>query len=241
MSCKRQIVEFHDGRRLENCTALVGLNSDSERPNNVRIDRLTVFSLSPPSPQLWESFRQDAMDDDTSDILGRPSLHNVRGHRSGAFSGLSIVLSIPAVLILYWVATQIWERFLIWREKSYKLCIPIFRIFSMMCLQLFNRAMRRRHGIPDNDHRPFNVAYAAVVRARQEEEVSSRRAKVQQVLMQDQSVASPNENIRHRQGLIISTSDSPDLSSSIFDYRSFTKGPFRRASGCSRAIRFFDE
>ena len=199
-----------------------------------------IASLSSPffsaTPQRWVSFRPDAMDDDISDILGRPTLHNVRGHRSGAFSGLSIVLSIPAVLILYWVAAQIWERFLIWREKSYKLCTPISP-FSPMCeyLQLFIRAMRRRHGIPDNDHRPFNVAYAAVVRTRQEEEVASRRAKVHQVLMQDQPVAPPNENIRHRQGLIISvpTSSDPVL---ISDCRSFTQGFFGRASGCSREI-----
>jgi hypothetical protein len=30
--------------------------------------------------------------------------------------------------------------------------------------------MRRRHGIPDNDHRPFNVAYAAAKRAEKEHE-----------------------------------------------------------------------
>lgn len=30
--------------------------------------------------------------------------------------------------------------------------------------------MRRRHGIPDNDHRPFNVAYAAAQRAQKEKE-----------------------------------------------------------------------
>ena len=28
------------------------------------------------------------------------------------------------------------------------------------------RAMRRRHGIPDDDNRPFNVAYAAASQAR---------------------------------------------------------------------------
>lgn len=27
--------------------------------------------------------------------------------------------------------------------------------------------MRRRHGIPDEDERPFNVAYAAALRARE--------------------------------------------------------------------------
>lgn len=46
-----------------------------------------------------------------------------------------------------------------------------------MCLRLLLvlthafRAMRRKHGIPDDDHRPFNVAYAASQRARQEREV----------------------------------------------------------------------
>lgn len=33
--------------------------------------------------------------------------------------------------------------------------------------------MRRRHGIPDEDERPFNVAYAAAVRAREREEKGS--------------------------------------------------------------------
>ncbi|KAH8105982.1 hypothetical protein BXZ70DRAFT_904066 [Cristinia sonorae] len=37
--------------------------------------------------------------------------------------------------------------------------------------------MRRRHGIPDNDHRPFNVAYAAATRARQELEAEARRSR----------------------------------------------------------------
>ena len=30
--------------------------------------------------------------------------------------------------------------------------------------------MRRRHGIPDDDHRPFNVAYAAALQARKKRE-----------------------------------------------------------------------
>ena len=34
--------------------------------------------------------------------------------------------------------------------------------------------MRRRYGIPDTDHRPFNVAHAAVLRARQERESQER-------------------------------------------------------------------
>jgi hypothetical protein len=34
----------------------------------------------------------------------------------------------------------------------------------------YRMAMRRKHGIPDDDRRPFNVAYAAVVRERQRPE-----------------------------------------------------------------------
>lgn len=33
--------------------------------------------------------------------------------------------------------------------------------------------MRRRHGIPDEDQRPFNVAYAAAMRARGREDEGS--------------------------------------------------------------------
>lgn len=34
--------------------------------------------------------------------------------------------------------------------------------------------MRRRHGIPDNDHRPFNVAYAAAKQALKEREAEAK-------------------------------------------------------------------
>jgi hypothetical protein len=36
------------------------------------------------------------------------------------------------------------------------------------------RAMRRKHGIPDSDCRPFAVAYAAATRARAEREAQDR-------------------------------------------------------------------
>ena len=37
-----------------------------------------------------------------------------------------------------------------------------------------SRSMRRRHGIPDNDRRPFNVAYAAAKRAQKESEAEAK-------------------------------------------------------------------
>jgi hypothetical protein len=62
--------------------------------------------------------------------------------------------------------------------------------------------MRRRHGIPDNDHRPFNVAYAAVMRARQDAEAAKRKARLEQVVLlgQEQRNALPDQNIRQRSG-----------------------------------------
>ncbi|KAG6861836.1 hypothetical protein C0995_011133 [Termitomyces sp. Mi166 len=61
-------------------------------------------------------------------------------------------------------------------------------------------SMRRKHGIPDSDHRPFNVAYAAVLRARQESEEKARRARLQE-LVQDHQSTPPDQDIRQRNGL----------------------------------------
>ena len=38
----------------------------------------------------------------------------------------------------------------------------------------FLRFLRRRHGIPDNDNRPFNVAYAAAKKALKEREAAAK-------------------------------------------------------------------
>lgn len=65
----------------------------------------------------------------------------------------------------------------------------------------YTRATRRRHGIPDSDHRPFNVAYAAALRARQEREAEGtgrgRRAGVQP-LSQKQASSTDGQGIRQR-------------------------------------------
>ena len=44
------------------------------------------------------------------------------------------------------------------------------RIFLSNIPSAASRATRRKHGIPDTDNRPFNVAYAAAVTARKENE-----------------------------------------------------------------------
>ena len=53
--------------------------------------------------------------------------------------------------------------------------------------------MRRKYGIPDTDHRPFNVAHAAVLRARQEREVQER---ARQAAMPMQQVINDAQNSR---------------------------------------------
>ncbi|KAG6910133.1 hypothetical protein DXG01_012892 [Tephrocybe rancida] len=126
------------------------------------------------------------MDNDASDILGGPTLLNARDSQSGWLSSLPFgaksVLVLLVFFALYVVGFRVQTAFLVWREKSYKL------------------SMRRRHGIPDTDHRPFNVAYAAVLRARQEGEEQARQARVQE-LEQDHQSAPPDEGIRQRNGI----------------------------------------
>ncbi|KAG5648803.1 hypothetical protein DXG03_000152 [Asterophora parasitica] len=136
------------------------------------------------------------MDGGSSDILGGPTSPNARDTQSGRWSGLSFGVksgfAAAALLVLYVIGIRTWETFLVWREKAYKL------------------SMRRRHGIPDNDHRPFNVAYAAVVRARKESEDAARKAKLHE-LVQDQQNAPTNQNIRQRQGSAIQRNESMRL------------------------------
>ncbi|KAJ6561573.1 hypothetical protein DFH09DRAFT_1364501 [Mycena vulgaris] len=124
------------------------------------------------------------MDYESSDILGSSSFP-VRNPGSANWSGFSKTAFFLALLLAAYVgAVRAWEALQKWREKSYRL------------------SMRRRHGIPDNDHRPFNVAYAAVLRARREEEVANNkvhRVDVDQLYAEaDQHAASVESNIRQR-------------------------------------------
>lgn len=66
--------------------------------------------------------------------------------------------------------------------------------------------MRRRHGIPDNDHRPFNVAYAAVLRARQEKEAAQKAKATQSVPLHDRRNPQVGQNVRQRFGRFFSSS-----------------------------------
>ncbi|KAI0751609.1 hypothetical protein C8Q80DRAFT_1119326 [Daedaleopsis nitida] len=85
--------------------------------------------------------------DESSDILG--GRLQVSPQTSSAWSDPG---QITLLLGLGLAATYAWVRlaphYRQWRETRYR------------------KAMRRRHGIPDDDNRPFNVAYAAALQAR---------------------------------------------------------------------------
>ena len=84
-------------------------------------------------------------------------------------------------------------------------CELSFGMLSWLSLNPFTRlcrATRRRHGIPDSDLRPFNVAYsAAMMRAREEE--SRRQVKSNPLLHRqglDRHDTQPEQTLRYRTG-----------------------------------------
>ncbi|KAH6888782.1 hypothetical protein BKA70DRAFT_1460717 [Coprinopsis sp. MPI-PUGE-AT-0042] len=91
------------------------------------------------------------------DILGQPTLPIVpKDTGSSYFTVTKSIFALIVLLGLYVVGMRIRREVLIWREKAYKL------------------ENRRRHGIPDTDRRPFNVAYAAARRDREEANTSQK-------------------------------------------------------------------
>ena len=50
----------------------------------------------------------------------------------------------------------------------------VFLVALRLFLTFCHRQMRRRHGIPDSDHRPFTVAYAAAQKVRLESATGER-------------------------------------------------------------------
>ncbi|KAK7049726.1 hypothetical protein VNI00_005757 [Paramarasmius palmivorus] len=125
------------------------------------------------------------MADEYADILGAETLP-IGPKRAGSWSSLSFpikfALALGFCLTSYVVLARLWDLFWRWREKEYKL------------------SMRRKYGIPDNDHRPFNVAYAAAQLAREEQDQrKARRRRVEQAVSSslDQRNAPP-EQVRHR-------------------------------------------
>ncbi|KAG2073550.1 hypothetical protein BDR04DRAFT_1094459 [Suillus decipiens] len=101
-----------------------------------------------------------AYDDEHADILGGPILQIPNTGILGQWSQYSVLFRASLILALGLLVSLIslhaWD---IWKKNQ----------------ELgYRKAMRRRHGIPDSDCRPFAVAYAAATRARAEREAQDR-------------------------------------------------------------------
>ncbi|TBU43358.1 hypothetical protein BD309DRAFT_864512 [Dichomitus squalens] len=96
------------------------------------------------------------MDYESSDILG--GRLQVSPQRSPAWSDPGqITLLLGLGLAAFYTWTRLAPHYRQWRETRYK------------------KATRRRHGIPDDDNRPFNVAYAAALHARKQRDGKGSR------------------------------------------------------------------
>lgn len=90
-----------------------------------------------PSPPFYRLICRSAvfypptvMDDESADILGQQTkiaFRSGKGSDNDAWLGTSLivklVLGFVIILFLYVVSMQIWFRILVWRERSYKLCV----------------------------------------------------------------------------------------------------------------------
>ncbi|TEB37119.1 hypothetical protein FA13DRAFT_1786320 [Coprinellus micaceus] len=136
------------------------------------------------------------MDRDTQDILGQPTLPAMEGfhHSPSSFSPLSAILILIVLGGLWGAGVSLHRMYQENREKSLKL------------------ATRRRLGIPDSDRRPFNVAYAAAMLAKEEREKNERSKPRRQLPERPQA---PHQPPPH-----------PELRNRSDRYRSATSMPF---------------
>lgn len=75
-------------------------------------------------------------------------------------------------------------------------CMRLFFPCFLQTLNPNHRSMRRKYGIPDNDHRPFNVAYAAAQLAReQEDQQRARKRRAVQVPAQVSSAREQRDSV----------------------------------------------
>ncbi|KAJ7591460.1 hypothetical protein C8J56DRAFT_563733 [Mycena floridula] len=115
-------------------------------------------------------------DSEYADILGRSTLPQRHVPKSSLPFAIKTAFALGLFLALYVVATYAWDALLRWRELNYKMSV------------------RRKHGIPDSDRRPFNVAHAAVTVARQDREREAANRRFEQNLRDQRA----EQNIRQR-------------------------------------------
>ncbi|KAF5320907.1 hypothetical protein D9619_000727 [Psilocybe cf. subviscida] len=123
------------------------------------------------------------MHDHSADILGNEHLRTSRPPPS-RFTPQWLAVYVLCLGVVYLVGHTAWRRVLHWRERSSRL------------------AMRRRHGIPDSDMRPFNVAYADAMNKRTDDEKRrSRPNPARPPALPPQREAELEQSLRHRAGL----------------------------------------
>ncbi|OBZ70370.1 hypothetical protein A0H81_09856 [Grifola frondosa] len=74
--------------------------------------------------------------------------------------------------LIYWAVAFEYPAATLWHVAAWIRLLPIYRQWNE---RRYRKAMRRRHGIPDNDNRPFNVAFAAATKAREERKARQRQ------------------------------------------------------------------
>ncbi|KAF9782740.1 hypothetical protein BJ322DRAFT_168367 [Thelephora terrestris] len=115
--------------------------------------------------------------DDRSDILSGDKLPVGRYQPPSYWSTLSGTTKVSSYFVTFLLFAVLgrtfYHRFLRWRETNYR------------------KATRRKHGIPDTDNRPFNVAYAAAVTARKENEARKNLQLRQRTLGEASPAPSP--------------------------------------------------
>lgn len=120
-----------------------------------------------------------ALRDEQVDILGGPILQRPESGVFATFSWYHFVFIVKSVTflglgLLLWIAcARGFEYLKKHRELRYRKYV--FRSNAFFPFLIFSRAMRRKHGIPDSDCRPFAVAYAAARRAHLEREAHDRK------------------------------------------------------------------
>ncbi|KAJ8588933.1 hypothetical protein M405DRAFT_818908 [Rhizopogon salebrosus TDB-379] len=129
-----------------------------------------------------------AYDDEHADILGGPILQNPHTGFLGQWSQYSIFFRASLILglglFLFLISVRTWD---IWKKNK----------------ELgYRKAMRRKHGIPDSDCRPFAVAYAAATRARTEREAQEKqnanKVQVERPVMEHPLPLSDTHGLRRR-------------------------------------------
>ncbi|KAF9031838.1 hypothetical protein BDZ89DRAFT_608511 [Hymenopellis radicata] len=123
-----------------------------------------------------------AMDDDYADLLGSSSMPVRQTVNGRSWSTVFLLTMAGAIggMVLYVGLVYLWNLLMKSREKSYKL------------------SMRRHHGIPDSDHRPFTVAYAAARRAREEKEKPPKKQPVIEPRPVQPPQSRPDQALRQR-------------------------------------------